>query len=338
MAGTPVRGAPAGQRAGAAFIRGFSWFVQGVCLEEAAMTEHWSNYLRAGIVHFMAFPECMDGEGPVAETVERIVQDDFFEVIEITQVKDDNTRETLRNVFEQSGVTACFGAQPYLLKGGYDLNHAELETRGKAVADVKRGIDQAAFMGCSAVSVVSGPVTDDQAAARERLAEALTELAAYAQVKGLTLSLETFDQVTYAKNRLVGPTEEAVAVSEMVRQEQPSFGLLLDLSHLPLLGETPEHALQTVGEHLVHAHIGNCAMDDPEHPAFGDTHPRFGMEGTRIGVEELAVFLRQLLETNYLSKGKRGIVSFEVKPMAGESSEAVIVGCKRALNEAWRLV
>ncbi|MFP4191335.1 MAG: sugar phosphate isomerase/epimerase family protein [Candidatus Hydrogenedentota bacterium] len=302
------------------------------------MTEHWSNYLRAGIVHFMAYPECMDGEGPVAETVERIVQDEFFEVIEITQVKDDNTRTTLRDLFEQSGITACFGAQPYLLKGGYDLNHAELETRGKAVADVKRGIDQAAAMGCASASVVSGPVANDKSEARERLAEALTELAAYAQVKGLTLSLETFDQAAFGKNRLVGPTEDAVAVSEMVRQEQPSFGLLLDLSHLPLLGETPEHAASTAAEHLVHAHIGNCAMDDPEHPAFGDTHPRFGMEGTRVGVNELAAFLRQLLEVNYLSKARRGIVSFEVKPMAGESSEAVIAGCKRALNEAWRLV
>jgi len=302
------------------------------------MTEHWSNYLRAGIVHFMAFPECMDGEGPVAETVERIIQDDFFEVIEITQVKDEKTRESLRDLFEQSGITACFGAQPYLLKGGYDLNHAELETRGKAVADVKRGIDQAAAMGCASVTVVSGPVANDKPPARERLIETLTELAAYAQVKGLTLSLETFDQVAYGKNRLIGPTEEAVAVSEMVREEQPSFGLLLDLSHLPLLGETPEHALGTAGHHLVHAHIGNCAMDDPEHPAFGDTHPRFGVEGTRVGVNELAAFLRQLLEINYLSKGRRGIVSFEVKPMAGESSEAVIAGCKRALNEAWRLV
>ena len=150
--------------------------------------------------------------------------------------------------------------------------------------------------------------------------------------------LETFDQVSYGKNCLIGPTADAVEVSEAVRAEYPDFGFMLDLSHLPLIGESSEAAIKTAGDHLVHVHIGNCAMDDPEHPAYGDNHPRFGAPGTRNDVPELADFIRILLDTGYLTRERTPVVSFEVKPMREESSAAVVAGCKRALMEAWRIV
>ena len=36
------------------------------------MDKHWSNFCTLSIVHFMAFPETMRGEGPVVETVTKI--------------------------------------------------------------------------------------------------------------------------------------------------------------------------------------------------------------------------------------------------------------------------
>ena len=302
------------------------------------MTQPWSDYMRVGLVHFMAYPAVMGGEGPVLETIEPLLQDPFFDVIEVTHVRDDALPEKLAALFEQAGVEPCFGAQPILLGNKLDLNHSQLEDRGKAVAAVKRGLDQAARMGCRAASVMSGPVREDKAAAREQLVESLTELTAYAKAKGMTLALETFDQAPFAKNCLIGPTAEAVDVAKLVRGEHPDFGLLLDLSHLPLLNEESGEALKMAREYLTHAHIGNCAMDDPDHPAYGDNHPRFGAVGTRVGVDELAKYLQALVDIGYLSRGKRGIVSFEVKPMPGESSEAIIAGSKRALMAAWRQV
>jgi len=184
--------------------------------------------------------------------------------------------------------------------------------------------------------VLSGPVTEDRAAAKERLIDSLKQLCAYAMQKDIKIALETFDQVSYGKNCLMGPTAEAVPLSEEVRKEFPEFGLLLDLSHLPLLEESAEHALTTARDHLVHVHIGNCAMDDPDHPAFGDNHPRFGAPGTRNDVPELVEFLKVLMDIGYLSVGNRRVVSFEVKPLPGEHVAAVIAGSKRTLLEAWR--
>ena len=79
-------------------------------------------------------------------------------------------------------------------------------------------------------------------------------------------------------------------------------------------------------------------MDDPGHPAYGDNHPRFGAPGTRNDVPQLVEYLKVLLHEGYLSKEHRRILSFEVKPMAGESSEEIIVESKRKLEEAWKLV
>lgn len=96
------------------------------------------------------------------------------------------------------------------------------------------------------------------------------------------------------KRCLIGPSEDALWVARGVRKEQANFSLMVDLSHLPLLGETPRHCLGLLKDHLAHIHIGNCVLKDKVHPAYGDWHPRFGLPGGENDVEELAMFLREL--------------------------------------------
>ena len=296
------------------------------------------DYMKVGLVHFMAYPGCMGGEGPIVETVSRVVDDPFFEVIEVTQMKAPVTRATVQVLLESSRIEPYFGAQPILLGGKLDLNHPVKADRDRAVKAVEWGVNQAVELRCGAVAVLSGPVSEDRKAAQGRLVESLKRLCGFAEPKGIRIVLETFDQLSFGKNCLVGPTAEAVALSTEIRDEFPEFGLMLDLSHLPLLDESAAHAITTAADHLVHVHIGNCAMDDPEHPAYGDNHPRFGTPGTRNDVAELAEFLKVLLDAGYLSAEHRKVVSFEVKPLPGEEAEAVIAGSKRTLGEAWRRV
>ena len=52
------------------------------------MHESWHRYLRLGIVHFMAFPETLRGEGPIVETLKQIGGDEFFTAIELGWVND----------------------------------------------------------------------------------------------------------------------------------------------------------------------------------------------------------------------------------------------------------
>ncbi len=302
------------------------------------MNDALQDYMKVGLVHFMAWPECMGGDGPILDSISSVAADPFFEVLEITRINDAATRDQVKAIIDKNEIEIGFGAQPILLGGGLDLNDADETKRRTAVDAVTAAIDEAQQMGIRNVGVLSGRPGGNKNAAMDRLVDSLKELSAYADAHGCRVILETFDQVPYGKNCLIGPTRDAVEVSVAVRAEHPAFGLMLDLSHLPLIGESSEEAIGIAGDHMVHVHIGNCAMDDPEHPAYGDNHPRFGAPGTRNGVPELAEFLRVLLDTGYLNNEDRKTVSFEVKPMPGETAESIIAGSKETLLDAWQRV
>jgi sugar phosphate isomerase/epimerase len=167
----------------------------------------------------------------------------------------------------------------------------------------------------------------------QRLVDSLLEIGDACAAKGLRFLLETFD-FDIDKKCLIGPTRDGAKVSRAVRRRHKDFGLLLDLSHLPLQHETSKQAFAAAKGQIGHIHIGNCVLK-PGHPAYGDQHPRIGLPGGENDVPELAAFLKDLFAIGYLGKGKRPTVAFEVRPQSGESSEAVIAGSKRALLEAW---
>ncbi|MDR7079758.1 hypothetical protein J2Y03_004816 [Neobacillus niacini] len=102
--------------------------------------------------------------------------------------------------------------------------------------------------------------------------------------------------------------------------------------------ETSFDALKVTRDYINYAHIGNCKIKDPTDPAYGDQHPRFGYLGSENDVEELAEYLRALLEIGNIGKGSKNVVAFEVKSVANESSDVVIAQSKRTLMDAWSLV
>jgi sugar phosphate isomerase/epimerase len=112
----------------------------------------------------------------------------------------------------------------------------------------------------------------------------------------------------------------------------------VDLSHLPLLRETPKECINTLKEHIIHAHMGNCVVKNPAFPGYGDLHPRFGFPGSENDVTEMVKFLRTLLDAGFLRIENPPVVSFEVKPFENEDPEVVIANAKRVLNEAWSRV
>ena len=302
------------------------------------MKDALHDHMKVGLVHFMAYPACMGGEGPVVESMETLCSDPFWDLIELAPVKDGEAAASVKAIAEQARVELAIAAQPVLLGGKLDLNSSDTAAREAAVAEVKAAVDFAVSMDVSGVALLSGPVCDNYDAGKDRLVDSLDQICSYADESNIQVTLETFDQVPFGKNCLIGPTADAVEISDRVRVNHPSFGLLLDLSHLPLIGESSQSALTLAKDHLNHIHIGNCAMDDPSHPAYGDNHPRFGAPGTRNDVPELVEFLKILFDIGYLGDGVRRPVSFEVKPMPAESTDAVLAGSKRALIDAWRQV
>ncbi len=301
------------------------------------------KYADVGLIHFMACPQCMKGEGPILETLAQICRDDYFTFVEITWMKDPEVRKAARDMIKQASMKSAFGGQPTLLSQKLNLNDPDEAGRAKAVDQIKTDIDQAVEMECAGVAFLSGknPAAADKARGLELLYESVTEICDYAGSKGsMSIALETFDQVEYGKNAILGPTVDSVAFAEKVRAKYPNFGLMLDLSHMPLLGETVEQMLEPAKDVVAHVHIGNCVMKDAAHPAYGDEHPSFGIEGGENGVDELAAFLEGLFKIGYLDGKTVRPMSFEVKPISafGETTEIVVANAKRTLNKAWAMI
>jgi len=293
--------------------------------------------MEVGIVQFMAYPETGGGKGPILETVAKIVEDEFFGAIEISSVADPTSRAGVARLLGSSQMVVGYGAQPIQLGGKLDLNARDREQRQKAIGRLKVAIDEAYELGAQRFAVLSGPFpgAEHEAEAVKLLVDSLNQLCADASSKGaMGVVMETFDR-SIDKKALIGPNALAVEVSRAVRQAHPTFGLMLDLSHLPLQFETADQALKVARDHLVHAHIGNCVLNDRSHPLYGDLHPRFGVEGGENDVPELVEYLRVLREIGYVGDGKQNVVAFEVKPQPGDTSAAVIANAKRTLLEAW---
>jgi len=304
------------------------------------MQESMYKFMKVGLIHFMAYPQVMRGEGPILETLQKIAEDDFFTAVEVSWIKDAKVRVKAKKLLEMSHLTVAYGAQPRLLINNLNLNSFNEEERKMAVREIKAGVDEAYEIGAKGLAFLSGddPGEEGREQARKLLVSSIKEICDYAKSKGdLGITLEIFDQ-EIDKKCLIGPANEARKLAAEIRKEFDNFGLLVDLSHLPLLNETPTEAIIPVKDYLVHAHMGNCIMRDKEHPGYGDQHPRFGIIGGENDVKELTEFLKVLLDIGFLNYQNPPIVSFEVKPLAGESSEVVIANAKRVLKEAWARV
>ncbi len=306
------------------------------------MREPIRDYARIGLVHSMAYPEAAKARGPFVETLREVIEDDYFSAVELGPVPSDPDREKARELLRESGMAVTFGAQSILLSRNLDLGAQNGSDRTEAVQAVCEGIDEAVALGASACGVLSGKDPGDRfkrEPAKARLVESIQRLCRYADGKGgLVIELEPFDRVPYGKNSLIGPTEEAVEIAQEVRRHHPNFGLLIDLSHLPLLDEKPRHAVNKAGEFLTHAHIGNCVKRDRNHPAYGDQHPVFGIPEGENDVPELKDFLAGLVDIAFLKNDGQRILSFEVKPFGDQTSEEVVSISKEKLDLAWRLL
>jgi len=303
------------------------------------MNESMHEYMKVGLIQFMAFPQTAAGEGPILETLRTIILDNYFDGVEVTWIKDPAVRRQAAQMLAASQMAVGYGAHPCLLSTGLNLNHLDETERLRAIAAMKQGIDQAYELGATGFVFFSGKYEEEkQEQALTALVDSTRELCAYAKTKGgLKIIHEMFDHKVDKKS-LIGPAALARRYAELISKEFDNFGLLVDLSHIPLIGETSAEAIVPVREFLVHAHLGNCIKADPTRSGYGDTHPRFGCPGGENDVAQVADFLRVLLEIGFLNKAQPPMVSFEVKPRPDEDPELVIANAKRTLTRAWAML
>lgn len=303
------------------------------------MTESIHKYAKIGLIHFMAYPTTIKGAGPIEETIRKIAVDDYFDAIEITWIKESDVRKRVKKMLDSSHLTIAYGGQPRLLTTGQNINDLDEVKRQLAVTNLKEGIDEAYEMGAVGFAFLSGKYTEDKKEeAYQALLKSTREICAYAKSKGkMKIAHEVFDY-DIDKCSLVGPVDLAKRYAEDICKEFDNFGLLVDLSHLPIIRESARESLIPIKKYIIHTHMGNCMVKDKSDPAYGDAHPRFGYPGGENDVNELVEYLKVLLEIGYLDPANRRILSFEVKPLGDEDADIVVANAKRVLNLAWTLV
>jgi len=172
--------------------------------------------------------------------------------------------------------------------------------------------------------------------AYSQLLKTTIQVCRYAEEKGLKVELELFDH-DVDKAVLMGPASYGAAFAADVRRQCGNFGLLADLSHMPLTRETAREVIPAIRPYLTHLHFGN-AVTKPGCPGYGDKHPRMGFPGGCNDVPELLDFLQVLKEEGFFREEDPLPMSMEVTVMDGESEDAVLAGTKRAFNRAWALL
>ena len=298
------------------------------------MNQSMNRFINVGTIAFMSYPSIMKGEGPIEEVIKKIATDDYFNLIELTWIKDPETRKRVSKMLRESRLQVFYGAQPRLLTTGLNINDINEEKRQKALQSMIEGIDEAVELGAKSFAFLSGKyeeVTKNESYAA--LLDSTFKICEYAKGKGIKVALEVFD-FDVDKKSIIGPCELAKKFAEDIKVKYDNFGLLVDLSHMPLVREKSKDTLQKLKEHIVHVHIGNAVIKEGC-AAFGDAHPRFGFENGENDVEELKDYLEGLFDIGYLSDKAPGYISFEVKPWEDEDSDVILTHSKRTLNEAW---
>ena len=303
------------------------------------MEKSMRRYMRVGTILHVSYKELGSGEGPILECLKKIVTDPYFEAVEVAHMKDADVRMAAAEMISCAHMTSAYGGQGLMLGAGLNINDLNEEGRRKAIDRLKMGIDEAYAIGAEDFSFLAGRYEDETIEQSfQALLASTRELCEYAKSKGdMPILCEVFDY-DIAKKSLIGPVDRSKRYAETICREYDNFGLMVDLSHIPMIHENIEENILPVRKYIRHAHMGNTVIKSPECPAYGDEHPRFGFPNSENDVEELAAYLRLLLEIGFLNEEKRPIVSFEVKPFGEEDPDICLSNAKRTLDLAWELV
>lgn len=302
------------------------------------MKESVHKYFKIGTIHFMSYPQTMKGEGPIAETLLKLLCDDYFDAVELTWIKDDEIRSQVKRMLDESGITVCYGAQPRLLTTGLNPNAIEEDLRLKAEATLMEAIDEAEFLGAKGIAFLAGKYEEEtKEQSYCQLIKTTKALCGYAASKGMNVEIEVFD-FDVDKKSLIGPAPLAARFAAEIRESYNNFGLLVDLSHIPQTHETNRFVIQTLKPYITHLHFGSAVLGDASMEGYGDTHPRFNFPNSVNSVDDLVDYLKCLKEENMFNQDDPLVLSFEVKPWKDENPELVLANTKRVLNRAWALL
>ena len=299
------------------------------------MTEDIRAYARLGLVHHMLFPRCMDDADDHARTLADFVERTDIDTLDCCIPYGAERREWLVPRVRDCGKEVVYATHLFPLRKIAFATTSPPE-QGLARTVLRDMVAMAAAIGATGLIFASGADAPEgeRPAARAAFADFCRWLCGELRPHGITAMLEPFDR-TVDKRFLYGPTDECVELIRSLEPEVDNLGIELDMAHIPLMGESFEHAIRTVAPYLKRVHLGNCVLKDRASPLYGDQHPPIGVEGGEIDVPQVAEILRLLLDVGYLGTGSRGALVVEMQPFAGRTAEETVLDSMERVLAAW---
>lgn len=298
------------------------------------MKDPIQKYFQIGTIQWMSHPPV---SYDLLDSVKTLAVDDFFTAIEITKIADDETRDKVKHMLEQSHMKVCYGAQPRLLGPGLNPNDVDEESRKKAEETLLEAIDEAQYMGAKGIAFLAGKWNKEtKEEAYSQLLKTTRNICSYAAEKNMMVELEVFD-FDMDKAALIGPAPYAAEFAADMRKTHNNFGLLVDLSHFPTTYETSRFVIQTLKPYITHLHFGNAVVIKGCE-AYGDKHPRFGFPNSANDTDQLVDFLTVLKQEGFFRAQDPLVLSMEVTPWGDEDGDIILANTKRVLKRAWALV
>lgn len=298
------------------------------------MKDPIQKYFQVGTIQWMTHPPVSYN---LLDSIKTIATDEYFSAFEVGKVEDDETREKVKKMLEQSHLKVCYGAQPRLL--GPKLNPNDLDENGRKKAEetLLEAVDEAEYLGAKGIAFLSGKwESETKDEAYQQLLKTTRAVCSYAATKGMSVELEVFDY-DMDKASLIGPAPYAAKFAADMRTTHSNFGLLIDLSHFPTTYESSRFVVQTLRPYITHFHIGNAVVEKGCE-AYGDKHPRFGFPNSANDTEQLVEFFTILKEEGFFNKETPYVLSLEVTPWGDEDGDIILANTKRVINRAWSLV
>lgn len=286
-----------------------------------------------GINHQFLYPESMTNEIAHTETLREIVKFENVSALDCWVWRgNERSREEIKilkdsgkiinyNIGDRFGEDPCFPASPSKTE------------RERAYSLIMREIGYALELSSKKIVIGSGPdIPNDREGAKERFGEIIMRIGEELP-SDVELALEPTDW-DIDKHFLFGPVKETTDFIHKIRTRGfKNFGMLLDMSHIPIMYETLETAIKSAEDTIIHIHLGNCIIKNPSSPYYGDRHVPWSYPESEYTEEDGIKFIRLLKNIGYLDKD-RNTVSFEMRRYDGLSDRESLDRFVSVWNEA----
>lgn len=298
-----------------------------------------TKYAKIGLTHNSLYPY-KDDPARHEQSLAKLLEREDIEAVDLTIPYKEPYRQRAIERVKASGKSTVYNG--YLLPTGKiplgtlsPTELAQILILGKEQADIAMEIGSVFFM----QSTGSDPGPSHRQTAFRNLGIYIEEMSRYIREKkkNMPFLIELMDRET-DKCSLCGPTQEVVEFLNQLSPRSPDVGLVVDVSHIPLMKESFEHTIKTSMRYTRHVHLGNCILKDRNHPWWGDKHPPLGMSGSEVDVPQVAEVLQLLWDTGYLSSEHRPIISLEIQAYPGKGVDETINDNLSRLHQAWERV